>query len=343
MAGRITISDPTLRDGNHAIGHTLSTKDITTYCRAIDGCGIDIVEVGHGNGSGASSLQLGRAKQSDQAMLECARKNLACTKLGIHLIPGFAKLSDIDIAAAAGVDVIRVAAHCTEADITQPYIEYARNLQLSVFGVLMMTHMASAERLLLEATKQQSYGAQAVVLMDSAGNYVERDVHEKIGLLCRELVIPVGFHAHNNLGLAVANTLAAVEAGATIVDGTLCGFGAGAGNTQLEVLVAVLTRYGCTIGADLLRLLGAIELLGNLPVTQYPVIKTSNVISGFYGVCAGFERHVTRAAKTFGVPPETIYRELAKCNAVAGQEDLIIEVASRLGLVAETSPNKMVS
>lgn len=331
MSIRLTTYDPTLRDGNHAIGHSLSTDDIARYCRVIDRCGVDVIEVGHGNGSGASSLQLGLARHTDREMLECARANLRSTRLGVHLIPGFAKISDIDVAVAAGADVVRIATHCTEADLSEPYIEHARARGVTVYGTLMMTHMASAARLLEEARKQRSYGAQAIVLMDSAGHYVQADVCEKVGLLVRELQIPVGFHAHNNLGLAVANTLAAVQAGATIVDGTLCGFGAGAGNTQLEVLVALLARHGYITNVDLFQLIAAIDSLADLPVVKSPTIKTANLVSGFYGVCAGFEKHVTRAAQRFGVGMGAIYSELAKCNAVAGQEDLIIEVASRLG------------
>lgn len=326
----ITIYDPTLRDGNHAIGHSLSLSDIKAYCEAIDECGIGVVEVGHGNGLGASSLQLGIAAHADADMLACAREHLRKTRLGVHMIPGFAKISDIRVAIDNGVDVIRIAAHCTEADLTKSYIEFARNQDQCVHGVLMMTHMAPAERLLKEAKKQQSYGAQAIVLMDSAGHYDPREVEEKVGLLVQELDVPVGFHAHNNLGVAVANALTAVHVGATIVDGTLCGFGAGAGNAQLEALCAVLQRNQFATGVDVFALCRAIDHLHGLRFTNAPTVKTSNLISGMYGVCAGFEKHVTRASKQFGVEPRLIWEELSRANAVAGQEDLIIQAASRL-------------
>jgi len=193
-----------------------------------------------------------------------------------------------------------------------------------------MTHMADADKLLEEALKLQEYGANALVLMDSAGNYIATDVSTKVGLLVEKLDIPVGFHAHNNLGMAVANSLAAVQAGATIVDGTLCGFGAGAGNTQLEVLCAVLARYNYQTGVDLFSLCQAIDELQDLRITNSPSIKTSNLISGVYGVCSGFEKHVTRAAQKFNVPASMIYQELSERHVLAGQEDMIIEAANRL-------------
>ncbi|KNC66758.1 4-hydroxy-2-oxovalerate aldolase [Pseudoalteromonas ardens] len=330
----IMIYDPTLRDGNHAISHSLSLQDIASYCRKVDQCGISVIEVGHGNGLGASSLQLGLASHSDRALLECARDNISNAQLGVHMIPGFAKINDIKVAVDSGVDVIRIAAHCTEADLTKSYIEYARKHDKTTQGVLMMTHMADAATLLVEAQKLQAYGSNSIVLMDSAGNYVERDVREKVGLLVENLDIPVGFHAHNNLSLAVANSLAAVEVGATMVDGTLCGFGAGAGNTQLEVLCAVLQRHGYDTGVDLFRLCSAIDELQDLRVTNAPTIKTSNLISGVYGVCSGFEKHVARAAAEFNVSPSSIYEELSKQHVLAGQEDMIIASASRLAKAA---------
>lgn len=327
----IAIHDPTLRDGNHAVSHSLSLQDIAAYCRAVDGCGLNVVEVGHGNGLGASSLQLGLARHSDVQMLETARANLAHSRLGVHMIPGFSRLGDIDTALSIGVDVLRIASHCTEASVTESYIEHARSKGAFVHGVLMMSHMAGAATLLEEALKQQRYGANALVLMDSAGHFDPDSTREKIALLVRELDIPVGFHGHNNLGLAIANSLAAAQAGATIIDGCMRGFGAGAGNTQLEVLCAVLERYGFDTGVNVFDLCRAVDDLADFaPVKTPTVVKTANLISGLYGVCSGFEKHVARAASEFHVEPRKIYEELARCNAVAGQEDLIISVASRL-------------
>jgi len=230
MANRkILISDPTLRDGNHAVSHQLGMEQIKAYCRAIDVAGVPIVEVGHGNGIGASSLQVGEAALDDKTMLTVARENLKNSKLGVHVIPGFATIErDLKPSMDYGVDVFRIASHCTEADITERHIGFCRSQGKTVFGVLMMSHMADKEILAEEARKMQTYGAEAVILMDSSGNYLPTDVTEKISYLLDNLEIPVGFHAHNNLGMGIANSVAAIQAGASIVDGCARGFGAGA-------------------------------------------------------------------------------------------------------------------
>jgi len=203
---RVLISDPTLRDGNHAVAHQLSLDAIAAYCKAADAAGVPIVEVGHGNGLGASSLQVGEAAVDDRTMLTHARKSLRTSKLGIHVIPGFATIErDLKPALDYGVDVIRVASHCTEADISQRHIQFCRAQGRTVFGVLMMSHMVDEEVLCAEAAKLADYGAEAVILMDSAGNYLPADVARKVGHLVANLAITVGFHAHNNLGLAIAN------------------------------------------------------------------------------------------------------------------------------------------
>jgi 4-hydroxy 2-oxovalerate aldolase len=312
------------------VKHALTLSDIATYCAAIDRSGMSVVEVGHGNGLGASSLQLGFAAHPDAELLECARSNLTVTKLGVHVIPGFAKLEELKLAVDVGVDVVRVASHCTEADITERYIQYAKERGVTVHGVLMMSHMAPPRKLLEQAMLQQSYGADAVVLMDSAGSYVETDVTEKVGLLVSEMRIPVGFHAHNNLGLAVANSIAAARSGARIVDGTLNGFGAGAGNTSLQVLVAALSRLGYDTGVDLFQLLKAAERITADVSLPQPLVKQGNILSGLFGIFSGFEKPVTRASVQYGLEEGEIYRELGRRKVVAGQEDLIVEVAQEL-------------
>ena len=246
MTERILICDPSLRDGNHAVAHQLSQDQVRAYCLAADRAGIPIIEVGHGNGLGASSLQVGLAKTTDKVMLTTAREALRTSKLGIHVIPGFATIErDLKPAVDYGVDVFRIAAHCTEADITERHIRFCRNLGKNVFGVLMMSHMADVPTLCAEARKMESYGAEAIIIMDSAGYYLPEDVTERIGALTAGLSIPVGFHGHNNLGMAVANSVAAIRAGASILDACARGFGAGAGNTQIEALVPVSTCMHC--------------------------------------------------------------------------------------------------
>lgn len=330
---KITISDPTLRDGNHAVGHQLDVEQIAAYCRAADIAGVPIVEVGHGNGLGASSLQLGESKTPDRVALETARANLSTSKLGIHVIPGFATIErDLKPALELGVDVVRVAAHCSEADICERHISFSRSQGGEVWGCLMMSHMISPALLLEQARKMESYGAEGVVFMDSSGHYLPEDVRQRVELLVNNLSIAVGFHAHNNLGLAIANSIVAAETGATLLDGCARGFGAGAGNTQLEVLVAVLERLGYSTGIDLYKILDAGDLAEQILLKEIPSISSVSVVSGMSGVFSGFMKPVVRIAKEFNVDPRDIFFELGRRKIVAGQEDIILEVAKELAL-----------
>ncbi|MBD2552239.1 4-hydroxy-2-oxovalerate aldolase [Limnothrix sp. FACHB-708] len=327
----VLISDPTLRDGNHAVRHQLSARQVALYASAADAAGVPIIEVGHGNGLGASSLQVGESLISDHEILEVARQNLVNAKLSIHVIPGFATINkDLKTAIDIGVDLVRVASHCTEADITQRHIGYARDKGKEVYGVLMMSHMASKELLAEEASKMESYGAEAIIIMDSAGTYLPCDVTERIAELVTNLTIPVGFHGHNNLGMAVANSIAAVQAGATILDGTARGFGAGSGNTQLEVLVAVLEKMGFSTGVDLYKMLDAADIAEKELMSVIPSIQSISVISGLSGVFSGFAKHVERISREYGVNPKNVFLELGRRKVVAGQEDLIIEIVMNL-------------
>lgn len=327
----ILISDPTLRDGNHAVRHQLSLEQIKAYAEAADAAAIPIVEVGHGNGLGASSLQVGLAKVEDRDCLETARKALRKSKLGVHVIPGFATIKkDLKQAVELGVDIFRIASHCTEADTTERHIGYVREHGREVYGVLMMSHRASPAILVEEASKMQAYGAEALMIMDSAGAFVPSDVSERIGALVEALSIPVGFHGHNNLGMAVANSVAALEAGASILDGSARGFGAGAGNTQLEVMVAVLEKLGYRTGIDLYKMLDAADLAEKTLIPALPTISSVSVVSGLAGVFSGFTKDVNRIAAEMGVDPRDIFFELGQRKVVAGQEDVILEVAAEL-------------
>lgn len=331
MSKKILISDPTLRDGNHAVRHQLTLNDFATYCQAADAANVPIVEVGHGNGLGASSLLVGESRHSDDEVLTVSRENLKNSKLGIHVIPGFCTIkNDLKKAVDLGVDVFRISSHCTEADITYRHIEFVRKQNRTAYGVLMMSHMASAQKLLEESKKMESYGAEGIIIMDSAGTYIPSDVTERILTLVNGLSIPVGFHGHNNLGLAVANSVAAVEAGALMIDGTIRGFGPGAGNTQLELLVAVFERMGFETGINLFKILDAAEIAEKSFNPVAPSISPLSVISGLAGVFSGFTKPVISVAKQYGVDPRDIFIELGKRKAVAGQESLITEVAQSL-------------
>lgn len=331
MAKHVLISDPTLRDGNHAVRHQLSRDSFVAYCKAAEAAGVPIVEVGHGNGLGASSLLVGECALTDEDILVTAREHLKQSRLGIHVIPGFCTIKkDLSRAVELGVDLFRIAAHCTEADITDRHIAYARKAGKEAWGVLMMSHMASPSILLEEAKKMESYGAEAIIIMDSAGAYFPEDVRERISTLVNGLSIPVGFHGHNNLGMAVVNSVVAVEEGASIIDGTIRGFGAGAGNTQLEVLVAVFERMGIKTGIDLYKILDAADIAEKSFNPVAPSISPLSIVSGLAGVFSGFAKPVARAAEEYKVDPRDIFFGLGKRNAVAGQESLIIEVARDL-------------
>ena len=330
MNRQLLIYDVTLRDGSHAIQHQLKKDMVVSYAKIAERAGIPMIEVGHGNGLGASSLLVGQSLLSDYEMLEAARENLVNTKLGIHVMPGYATIKrDIKRAFEIGVDVIRCASHCTEADTTERHISYAREKGKQVFGILMMSHMASKEVLVEEAAKMESYGAEALIIMDSAGAFLPQDVSDKIGALVGALNIPVGFHAHNNLGMAIANSVAAVEAGARVVDCSARGLGAGAGNAQIEVLVAVLEKMSYTTGIDLYNLLDASDLAENI-FKHPPVIKPISIVSGLAGVFSGFAKHVERIAVEYNVDPRDIFFKLGERKVIAGQEDIIVEVANEL-------------
>lgn len=331
MVKQILITDSTLRDGNHAVAHQLSAKQIALYAEAANKAGVPIVEVGHGNGLGASSMQVGLALENDVTMLETARKHLTKSKLGIHVIPGFATIKrDLIRALDIGVDVVRVASHCTEADITQRHLGFVRERGKEAYGVLMMSHMASAEVLVEEAQKMELYGAEGIIIMDSAGAYLPSDVAEKITALVNGLKVPIGFHAHNNLGMAIANSMTAIDCGAKLLDATAKGFGAGAGNAPIEVLIAVLERTGYITGVDFYGILDATDLAEKEVMPSVPIIKSESIVSGLSGVFSGFAKHVTRISREYGVDQRDVYRELGKRKVVGGQEDIIIEVVMDL-------------
>ncbi len=326
--------DSTLRDGSHAIQHQLRAEQISAYCRQADEAGLHTIIVGHGNGLGASSLQVGLSAISDEEMLTAARAELKKTKLGVFLLPGFGTIKEnLSQALDLGVDLVCVGIHCTEADVTQQYLEYVRKRDKEAYGILMMYHMTTAERLLSEAKKMQDYGALGVIVMDSAGASTPDMVAATIRHLAANLDIRIGFHAHNNLSLAVANSLLAIQSGASIIDGTLRGFGAGAGNCQLEVLAGLLQKMGIASHLDLYRLMDVSDSLVAKMMAKPQEITSISLISGLAGVFSGFATHVKKAAERFGVDPRDIFIELGKRKIVAGQEDFIVDVAMNLAQV----------
>jgi 4-hydroxy 2-oxovalerate aldolase len=326
----VLIHDPTLRDGHHAVRHQLNRDQLAAYATAADAAGVPVIEVGHGNGLGASSLQIGQALLSDAEMLATVRACLRRSQMGVFMAPGWGTSADLRRARTLGADLARIAAHCTEADVTERHLGVARDLGLEAHGVLLMSHMATPAQLGEQCARLASYGAQAVGIFDSSGHYLPADVTERITAIVAAVEVPVAFHAHNNLGMAVANSVAAVAAGAAIIDGCARGFGAGAGNTQLEVLVAVLERLGHRTGIDLYRLLDAADLAQDQLMPTVPTIDSVSLVSGLAGVFSGFKPRVLDVARHHGVDPRDVLFELGARMAVAGQEDLIPDVARHL-------------
>ena len=314
--------DLTLRDGSHAISHQLTEDTIEEYCRFAEDVGIEVIEVGHGNGLGASSILIGESLLTDREIISIAKKYLKKTKLSVHIIPGFATVSrDIDPAIDLGVDIFRIASHCTEASLTKTHIEYLRNKEKTVYGVLMMTASCSVEKLVEEAAKMKSYGAMAIIIMDSTGSYFPNDVRERIKALI-ELKLPIGFHGHNNLNLSVANSMAAIESGASIIDVTLRGFGAGAGNTPLEIMTSIYNPPS----------------IDNKKILEYcdkfkmptPNCKAINILTAKYKLFGGFEKHILKAAEQYNISYIKLIDEISKHNLTAGQEDFIYIIAKSL-------------
>ncbi len=329
---KIKIFDATLRDGSHAIKHQYTKENIEKYCRYIDKAGMEAVIVGHGNGLGASSLQVGLSRLTDEEMLKTAKENLKKTKLGVYMIPGFGTIRDnLEPAIEQGAQIFKIGCQCTEADTTRQHIEYLCKKGKQVYGILMMYHMTSTERLLEEARKMQGYGADGVIIMDSAGASTPEMVKRTISTLREGLNIEIGFHAHNNLGLAVANTYIALKEGATIVDGTIRGFGAGAGNCPIEALVALLKKEQWELrGLDWYAMLDASDEVVRYFDEKDKGLDSVSIVSGTAGVFSAFKVHVLRAAKEFNVDPRDIFMELGARKAMAGQEDMIVDVAADL-------------
>ena len=324
----IIISDPSLRDGNHSVKHTISLESIQQYCIFAESANIPIVEVGHGNGLGASSILIGQSLYSDKDILKTARKYLSKSKLSVHSIPGISTIKDdIQPAIEYGVDLFRIATHCTEATLSKTHIEYLKNNNIEVHGVLMMSALISSKELLEQAIIMQSYGAEAIIIMDSTGTYMPKDIQERISLLVNSLDIPVGFHGHNNLGLSVANSLLAAECGAKIIDACICGFGAGAGNTPLELIIPVLEKNNFNTNIDFNKVIKEAETALEYLVPTIPVSTPVNILTGLNKLFSGFEKPIIKASKLYNIEYSSLIFELGNRKLVAGQEDLIFEIA----------------
>ncbi|MGM9920785.1 MAG: 4-hydroxy-2-oxovalerate aldolase [Bhargavaea sp.] len=324
------ITDTTLRDGAHAISYSFTEEQVREIVGGLDRAGVPVIEVSHGAGLNASTIQQGFSKTPEFDLIRAAVETAKQAKIASLFVPGIGTSEELRKAAEIGIRAIRVAVHCTEADVTEQYIRLAKELGIEAVGFLMMSHTQPAEVLAEQAKLMESYGADCVYVVDSAGALVPQGVRERVSALKEALSIDVGFHAHNNLGLAIGNSIAALEAGADQIDGTVRALGAGAGNAPTEVLVAALNKMDLNTGIDLSQLMDLSEEVV-APIMPGPiVIDRDNLSSGYAGVYNSFLLHVRHAAEKFDLNPTEIMEELGKRQAIAGQEDWILDVALEL-------------
>lgn len=326
---KITVHDMTLRDGMHPKRHQMTLDQMISIAQGLDAAGVPLIEVTHGDGLGGSSVNYGFPAHTDKEYLSAVIPLMKQAKVSALLLPGIGTVDDLKMAHELGVHTIRVATHCSEADVSSQHIQYARHIGMDTVGFLMMAHMATPEKLLEQAQLMESYGANCIYCTDSAGYMLPEDVKARIGLLREKLHqdTEIGFHGHHNLAMGVANSLVAVEYGANRIDAAAAGLGAGAGNTPMEVFIAVCARSGIETGVDVFKIQDVAEDLV-VPMMDFPIrIDRDALTLGYAGVYGSFLLFAKRAEKQFGVPARDILVEMGRRGMVGGQEDMIVDTA----------------
>ena len=337
VKNKVIISDVTLRDGNHAVNHSINEKVIRSYCELIDETGVNIVEVGHGNGLGASSLSIGRSNISDEKALKIARSELKKTKLSIHSIPGFSRIDDLKKAIDCGVDIFRIGTNSTEIDTTFSQIEFCKKNNVECWGVLMMAHLVyDKKKTYLEKVKYlHNLGIKTIIIMDSAGIFLPDDLKDIISNIKKKFKIRVGFHGHNNFGSAVWNSITACLYGAEIIDVAIKGFGAGAGNTQMDVFLTVLEKINIKTNIKINTIYQIAKKFPKILEKEKiryknPFSEPKNIMSANHGLFSGFASKVDYFSDKFKLDDIEAFKAIGSKRLVAGQEDLIFNVLYNL-------------
>ncbi|WP_037305166.1 4-hydroxy-2-oxovalerate aldolase [Amycolatopsis orientalis] len=331
----VRLVDTSLRDGSHAMAHQFTEKNVRDTVRALDDAGVSLIEVSHGDGLGGSTFNYGFSLVDERKLIEAAVDEARHAKIAVLLLPGLGTVGDLRVAADLGAGAVRIATHCTEADVSVQHFGAARDLGLETVGFLMLSHMSTPEALAKQGRIMVDAGCRCVYVVDSAGALILEESADRIAALVAEFgdEAQVGYHGHQNLSFGVANSVLAYRAGARQIDGSLVALGAGAGNSPTEVLAATFERLGIRTGVDKDVLMDAAENVVKPYITRLPVMDRSSIVQGFAGVYSSFLLHAERAAERYDVPAHEILYRVGAAKYVGGQEDMIIDIA--LQLVAE--------